>query len=74
MEEKPTKKGPAKDAIEGTKQKIQWEPDHHTPIDDVITDEGVLQQGDKPAPHLPFDPLEEQREEGQEQGNPFLCM
>jgi hypothetical protein len=40
MEGKPTKKDPEKDAIKGTKQKIKWEPDH-TPIDDVITDEGV---------------------------------
>jgi hypothetical protein len=73
MEGKPTKKGTAKVAIKGTKQKIHWEPDH-TPIDDVITDEGVPQQGDEPAPHLPFDPFEEQREEGQEQADPFLCM
>jgi hypothetical protein len=73
MEGKPTKKGTAKVAIKGTKQKIHWEPDH-TPIDDVITDEGVPQQGDEPAHHLPFDPLEEQREEGQEQADPFLRM
>jgi hypothetical protein len=73
MEGKPTKKGCAKDAIKGTKQKIQWEPDYN-PIDDVITDQGVPQQGDKPAPCLPFDPSEEQREEGQEQADPFLHM
>jgi hypothetical protein len=74
MEGKPTKKGTAKDAIKGTKQKIHWEPDH-TLIDDVIsTDEGVPQQGDEPAPHLPFVPLEEQREEGQEHADPSLCM
>jgi hypothetical protein len=53
MEGKLSKKGAAKDTIKGTKQKIHWEPDH-TQIDDVITDEGVPQQGDEPAPHPPL--------------------
>jgi hypothetical protein len=73
MEGKLSKKGAAKDTIKGTKQKIHWEPDH-TQIDDVITDEGVPQQGDEPAPHPPLYPLEEQREEEKEQADPFLCM
>ena len=74
MEGKLTKKGHAKDAIKGTKEKIQWEPDH-TPIDDVMMSSLMRESCNretKPAPHLPFNPLEEQREEGQEQADPFL--
>jgi hypothetical protein len=62
MQGKPAKKSPAtKRSIHESKGKTQWEPDH-TPMDDIVNDEGVPTRGSEVAPHLPFDPLEEQRQ------------
>ncbi len=60
MQGKPAKKSPAaKRSIQESKGKTQWEPDH-TPMDALFDAEGVPDRGSEVAPHLPFDPLEEQ--------------
>ena len=62
MQGKPAKKSPAaKRSIQESKGKTQWEPDH-TPMDAIFNDEGVPAGGTEVAPHLPFDPLEEQEQ------------
>ena len=45
--------------IYDSNEKVQFEPDH-TPINEDITVDPIPVQGDQVAPHLPFDPFQEQ--------------
>ena len=69
MQGKTIKKVPETPAQKGAR--VTWEPDH-TPMDSLFPQQGVPQQGGNqvPAPHLPFDPSEEQGESDNEDPPP----